>query len=97
METMKDLLNIDENDILTGSPRSKFFDTIFNANRNLVEDVLEQNLERYAAMEHILKEHFGDDAEMMIQELSYDSQTIIEDGKNDIFIKIVGEILSMHE
>ncbi|MDR1008557.1 MAG: DUF2018 family protein [Campylobacteraceae bacterium] len=91
------MLEIDEDDILTGSPRSKFFDTIFNANRNLVEDILEQNLERYAAMEHILKECFGDGAEKMIRELPYKNQDAIEEGKNDLFIKIVGEILSMHE
>jgi hypothetical protein len=91
------MLEINEDDILTGSPRSKFFDTIFNANRNLVQDVLEQNLERYAAIEYILREHFKDNAEKMIQELSYENQSVIEEGKNDIFIKMVGEILSMHE
>ncbi|MDR2081323.1 MAG: DUF2018 family protein [Campylobacteraceae bacterium] len=91
------MLEIDEDDMLTGSPRSKFFDTVFNANRNLVKDVLEQNLERYAAIEYILKERFGDDAENIIQELSYSNQSVIEEGKNDLFIKIVGEILSMHE
>jgi hypothetical protein len=91
------MLEIDEDDMLTGSPRSKFFDTIFNANRNLVKEVLEQNMERYAVIEHILKERFGDDAENMIRELSYNNQSIMEEGKNDLFLKIVGEILSMHE
>jgi hypothetical protein len=91
------MLKIDEDDIFTGSPRSKFFDTIFNANKNLVKDVLEQNIERYAAMEYILKEHFADEAEKMIQGLLYENQSVIEDGKNDLFFKMVGEILSMHE
>ncbi|MDR1975652.1 MAG: DUF2018 family protein [Campylobacteraceae bacterium] len=91
------MLEIDESDILTGSPRSKFFDTLFNANKNLVAEVLENNIERYAAIEHILREHFADDAENLIQEALYNNQSAVEEGKNDLFIKMVGEVLSMHE
>jgi hypothetical protein len=97
MDIMKDLLNIDEDDILTGSPRSKFFDMLFNANRNLVTDVMEEWIERFAAMEHLLRCEFGDEFENKIQEVIYENPDAIEEGKNDFFIGKVGEILSQHE
>ncbi|MDR2100886.1 MAG: DUF2018 family protein [Campylobacteraceae bacterium] len=94
---MKDLLNIDENDILTGSPRSKFYDMLFNANRNLVTDVMEGWIERFAAMEHLLRCELGDEFETRIQEIIYENTDAVEEGKNDFFIGKVGEILSQHE
>ncbi|MDR0762625.1 MAG: DUF2018 family protein [Campylobacteraceae bacterium] len=94
---MKDLLNIDENDILTGSPRSKFFDMLFNANKNLVTDVMEEWVERFAAMEYLLRCEFGDEFESKIQETIYENPDAVEESKNDFFIGKVGEILSQHE
>jgi len=41
----------DEDDVFMGSPKSKFFDIIYNANRNLVELELEVLIERMACME----------------------------------------------
>jgi hypothetical protein len=95
--TMRELLDIDENDILTGSPRSKFFDMLFNANKNLVTDIMENWIERFAAMEHLLRCEFGDDLENKIQETIYENADAIEEGKSDFFIGKVGEILSQHE
>ncbi|MDR2790029.1 MAG: DUF2018 family protein [Campylobacteraceae bacterium] len=94
---MRDLLNIDENDILTGSPRSKFFDMLFNANKNLVTDAVEDWVERFAAMEYLLRCEFGDELEEKIQEAIYENQDAVEEGKNDFFIDRAGEILSRHE
>ncbi len=48
------MLYEDEDDFFVGSPKSKFFDIIFNANKNLVEDALEKHIERHVAMEMIL-------------------------------------------
>ena len=37
------MLYEDEDDFFVGSPRSKFFDILFNANRDLVENALEKH------------------------------------------------------
>ncbi|MDR1460129.1 MAG: DUF2018 family protein [Campylobacteraceae bacterium] len=94
---MEELLKIDENDILTGSPRSKFFDMVFNANKNLVIDAMENWIERFAAMEYLLRNEFGNALESKMQETMYENADVIEEGKNDFFIGKVGEILSQHE
>jgi hypothetical protein len=94
---MKELLNIDESDILTGSPRSKFFDILFNANKNLVTGILENWIERFTAMEHILRCEFGCELESKIQETINENADTIEECKNDFFIDKVSEILSQHE
>jgi hypothetical protein len=94
---MKELLNIDESDILTGSPRSKFFDMLFNANKDLVIGILENWIERFAAMEHILICEFGGELEGKIQESINENTDVIEEYKNDFFIGKVSEILSQHE
>ncbi|MDR0407342.1 MAG: DUF2018 family protein [Campylobacteraceae bacterium] len=94
---MKELLNIDEDDVLTGSPRSKFFDMLFNANKNLVVCVMENWVERFAAMESLLRRELGDEFESKIQEIMYENADAIEDGINDFFIGKVSEILSQHE
>ncbi|MDR1285152.1 MAG: DUF2018 family protein [Campylobacteraceae bacterium] len=94
---MKELLNIDENDVLIGSPRSKFFDMLFNANQNLVTDAMENWIERFVAMEHLLRVELGNEFEGKIQEILYENADVMEEGKNDFFIDKVGEILSQHE
>jgi hypothetical protein len=91
------LLEIDEDDILIGSPRSKFFDMILNANRDLVENILEKNIDRFAAMEILLRDELRDEFENVINQTIYERQDAIEEVKNDFFINCVGEILSQHE
>jgi hypothetical protein len=94
---MRELLKIDEDDILTGSPRSKFFDMLFNANKNLAIDVMDEWIERFVAMEYLLMSEFGSEFESKIQETIHEQSDAIEEGKNDFFIGKTGEILSQHE
>jgi len=37
-------------DIFSQSPREKFFEILFNANKNLVENELEKTFEKFIAM-----------------------------------------------
>ncbi len=94
------MLYEDEDDFFVGSPRSKFFDIIFNANKNLVEDSLEKHVERHVAMEMILRK-FADENDINIEaEISTiraEKQDEIHHAKMDFFISITGDILTQNE
>jgi hypothetical protein len=92
------MLNIDENDPFFGSPKSKFFDVIQNANRGIVESVVEEFLDRYAAMEILLaKAHKPEEIEAEIENTIQNNQDEIYEAKNDIYINLVGDVLTQHE
>lgn len=94
------MLYEDEDDFFVGSPKSKFFDIIFNANRNLVEDALEKHVERHVAMEMILErlvEKEGLNLEAEISTIRVEKQDDIYNSKRDFFIVTVGDILTQNE
>lgn len=89
---------LDEDDIFGGSPKSKFFDIIYNANRNLVEFELEKLLERQVALEKLLEQNYNqDEIENHIKNYIIDKPDTINEGKNDIFIGFVGDVLTNNE
>lgn len=94
------MLYEDEDDFFVGSPRSKFFDIMFNANKNLVEDALEKHIERHVAMEIILDrliEEKGMNLEAEISNIRVEKQDEIHNAKIDFFISTVGDILTQNE
>ena len=94
------MLYEDEDDFFVGSPRSKFFDIMFNANKNLVEDALEKHVERHVAMEIILEklaEEKGLNIEVEISTIRAEKQDDIHNAKTDFFIATVGDILTQNE
>jgi len=94
------MLYEDEDDFFVGSPKSKFFDIMFNANRNLVEDALEKHIERHVAMEMILErlvEKEGLNLEAEISTIRVEKQDDIYNSKRDFFIVTVGDILTQNE
>ncbi|WP_170019020.1 DUF2018 family protein [Campylobacter sp. RM16190] len=82
-------------DIFAQNPRDKFFDILFNANRNLVENETEKLLERFVAMS-IYCERNGFD-EIQQNAFISQNQTEIYEGLNDIYIGLSGDILSQNE
>ncbi|NPA55216.1 MAG: DUF2018 family protein [Epsilonproteobacteria bacterium] len=90
---MHDLFK-DDDGLFMGTPRSKFFDIVFNANRNLVEEELENIIERMCLLEMMIDD---DDLERKLQELKYTKQNELEDRKTDAFIHSMGNVLSQNE
>ncbi|WP_169941486.1 DUF2018 family protein [Campylobacter sp. RM15925] len=82
-------------DIFAQNPRDKFFDILFNANRNLVENEIEKLLEKFVAMS-IYCEQSGFN-EIAQNAFITQNQTEIHDSLNDIYIGISGDILSQNE
>jgi hypothetical protein len=82
-------------DIFSRSPRDKFFDIIFNANRNIVENELEKMFKKFVAMNEFCEQNGFN--EFAINSFILQNQIFVEDGLNDIYIGLSGDILSQNE
>ncbi len=94
------MLYEDEDDFFVGSPRSKFFDIVFNANRNLVESALENHAQRYIALEMIverLAQQQGINLESELSIIQVEREDEIHQAKVDFFISTTGDILTQNE
>jgi len=89
----------DDDDIFGGSPRKKYFDIIFNANRNLVEDELSKNLEKLAAYELLFEEMMGEEKDIMqiIQNYIWENPDKVKEKQTSLFIEGMGDILTKNE
>ena len=92
------MLYEDEEDIFMGSPKSKFFDILFNANRNLVQEKLLEIIDRYNAMEILLEKKMGEkELQNAIYSLLAEQPDELLEKKSDFLIATVGEILTQNE
>ncbi len=88
----------DEDDIFTGSPRSKFLDVMFNANRDVAESELCKMVESLAVMEMILHEHYADDElEKKIRNYGFEKMDEIDMKSKSLYIELMGLVLSQSE
>ena len=82
-------------DIFSQSPREKFFEILFNANKNLVENELEKTFEKFIAMSEFCEKNGFD--EIAQNSFISQNQTLINERLNDIYIGLSGDILSQNE
>ncbi len=89
----------DEDDFLMGSPKSKFFDIVYNANRGLVESSIDGVFDKYSAMELLLEEFIKDDMELeyKLNEIIFGRADEILQRKNSLYIAATGDVLTEHE
>jgi hypothetical protein len=90
---------LDDDDIFGGSPEKKYFDIMFNANQNLVGYYMTKNLEKIIALENMLKEHVGEDADINQLVLNYkmSNQDLMEHELTNAYIADMGDIVSQNE
>ena len=86
----------DDDGMFMGTPRSKFFDIVYNANRNLVEQELEDIIERMCLLEMIAEEN-EEELEQKLAELKFSKSEDLEARKFDAFINSMGNIVSQNE
>ncbi len=89
----------EDDDIIGGTPKSRFLDIVFHANRNVVEGELEKMVEWMAALELIIEEKCGLDVEKEVKQIIYDEEKRkeLENKMNSIYIEYMGKILSQSE
>lgn len=81
-------------DIFEGTPRDKFFDIMFNANRNLVEEEFTKLLMKLISYEEICEKHGISETEVTIHA---NEKLDFSDELNDKFIELTVNILSANE
>ena len=92
------MLYEDDDDFLMGTPQSKFFDILFHANRDIVKDKLLQCIDRYNALEPLLEKTLSEEAlDGLVQSTILENPDLLLQRNNDLFIAMMGEILSQNE
>jgi TPP-dependent indolepyruvate ferredoxin oxidoreductase alpha subunit len=89
----------EDDEILGGTPKSRFFDIVFNANRNIVEKEIEEIIEWMGALELIIEEKCNLDVEKEVRNILYDEskKEQLEQKVNSLYIEYMGKILSQSE
>ena len=86
----------DEDDIFMGSPKSKFLDIIFNANRGLVDEELERLIERIAILEIFLDED-DEVLERRIKQYAFENRDEVELKVKELYMESMGNIVTRNE
>jgi hypothetical protein len=91
----KDWFLEDEDDIFTGSPKSKYFDISANANEEIVQDEFDKLLEKYAVMETLLSKDKDIDFDInkMISQYVFENADEIAEMKKGLYIELTGDIV----
>jgi len=79
------------------TPKEKFFEIIFNANKNLVVEELEQVFERLAALEILAQDCYKDEVEQKINEVKFNRSEELESEETDFYIHTMANILTKNE
>lgn len=82
-------------DIFDASPREKFYDIIFAANRGIVENELDRLFSRLIALEALCEK--AGVSESAVDSFIASNAFEIEQELNDIYIGMSGDILSQNE
>lgn len=90
---------LEDDDIFGGKPEDKFFDVVYNANRNLVQNELADAVSKSAAMELLLEEMLGEekDIEAILANYHANNTDKVNSRMNDLYIQMMGNILSQNE
>ncbi len=87
-----------DDDIFEGTPEGRYFDIVFNANRNVVENELLNTIEKMSALELLLEEMLeGKDIENIIRNYIINNSEKIKERKINNIIESMGNILSQSE
>jgi len=79
------------------SPKDKFFEIVYNANKNLVTEELEKVFERAAILELIAQELLDEEVETKIMEIKFNKSDEVEGTLTDLYIDTMANILTNNE
>ena len=79
------------------SPKEKFFEIMYNANKNLVIEELESVFQRLAALEIIANDCVGDEVDQKINEIIFNRSSELEAEEMDFYIHTMANILTKNE
>lgn len=76
------------------TPKDKFEDIIFHANRNVVSKKLDLLIEEKAIIELLLEEKIVDDLDKLINQYKFNNLDKVEARMNDLYIETTANILT---
>jgi hypothetical protein len=80
------------------TPKEKFFEIVYHANKNLVIEELEDVFKRLAALEVIAAECVGEDnVDQKINEVIFSKSDEVEGVETDLYIHTMANILTKNE
>ena len=79
------------------TPKEKFFEIMYHANKNLVIEELEKVFERLAALEILAEKCYGDEIEQKINEVKFNESQRLEQEEFDFYIHTMANILTKNE
>jgi len=90
-----DALFEDMNDLFAGTPSSKFWDIVNQANEEIVQDEVDKVFKRYAIMEMMLSEGKGLDYDLYadIEKYGFENSIEVENKKKGLYIEFTGDIV----
>ncbi len=87
-----------DDDIFEGTPESKYFDIIFNANRNVVENEILNIMEKMSVLELLLEEMLeGKDIDSIVRNYAINHSQKVKERTTNNIIESMGNILSQSE
>jgi hypothetical protein len=91
----KDWLLEDEDDIFTGSAKSKYFDVTRTANQEIVQDEFDKLLEKVAVMEMLLSKDKDVDFDIndIIRQYVIENLDEVEQMKKGLYVELTGDII----
>ncbi len=79
------------------TPKEKFFEIVYHANKNLVIEELEDVFKRLAALEIIAEECLGENVDTKINEIIFNKSDELEAVETDLYIHTMANILTKNE
>ncbi len=83
----------DEDDIFSGSPKSKFFDVFRNASSLIVQEEMDKIIEKLAICEYILSKDYNIDIDEDLKKYKLENIEEIEELKKSLYLEYTGEII----
>ena len=95
MSIFKDWFTEDEDDIFMGSPKSKFFDVVNEASKDIVEEEIDKIIEKLAVLEMMMSEDKGEEFNINnhIKEYILENEDKVKAMKKGLYVEITGEII----
>jgi len=91
----KDWLLEDEDDMFTGTPKSKYFDVTKQASKEVVEDEFDKLLEKVAVMELLLSKDKDENFDIndVVKQYVFENGDEIERMKKGLYVELTGDII----
>ena len=92
---------LEDDELFGGTPEKKYFDIMFNANRNLVEYYMTSNLQKIVVLEKLLEKHLDleedEDVDLHVRRHVANNQEEVDALVENLYIIDMGNILTQNE